>query len=210
MILSRRLNPILLRRFSAAATATATAPTSTLFASRGGIPSKISPSRLSRPRSLRPPSRPFSSGSSAASSLVPPLLFAVAGCASLYLVNNFDSFTGVGTLPEVSDSGLSAPQAKITDVVWMDVSVKGAGGPTARIELGLYGGECPRTVANFVALAGEGVEVDVPNEGKRRKGFKGTPFHRVIPGFMMQGGDITQGNGFGGYSLYGDKFPDER
>ena len=40
--------------------------------------------------------------------------------------------------------------------------------------------------------------------------FKGNVFHRIMKGFMMQGGDITQQNGTGGKSIYGVNFPDEK
>ena len=40
--------------------------------------------------------------------------------------------------------------------------------------------------------------------------YKNNIFHRIIPNFMMQGGDITQQNGVGGQSIYGAKFPDEK
>ena len=64
----------------------------------------------------------------------------------------------------------------------------------------------PKTVYNFVTLC-DG-SAGVGNSGKSLW-FKESKFHRVIPGFMAQGGDFTSGDGRGGESVYGTKFNDE-
>ncbi|MCG3174676.1 MAG: Peptidyl-prolyl cis-trans isomerase B [Myxococcota bacterium] len=71
----------------------------------------------------------------------------------------------------------------------------------------LFAGKVPNTVANFVGLAMGTKEWKDPKTGQMvtRPLYDGTIFHRVIPDFMIQGGD-PQGNGMGGP---GYRFPDE-
>ena len=79
---------------------------------------------------------------------------------------------------------------KNTNFVYLDI--KGYG----RIKIELFDNVVPKTAENFRKLC-------------VNKKYVRIPFHRVIKGFMIQGGDITAKNGTGGMSIYGPNFPDE-
>lgn len=94
------------------------------------------------------------------------------------------------------------PEPKVTKTVFFDVSIDGKA--AGRIEMGLFGDVVPKTVENFRALC-----VGTKNKQGKTLHYQGSIFHRVIPNFMLQGGDFTAGNGTGGESIYGEKFADE-
>lgn len=91
----------------------------------------------------------------------------------------------------------SALAVKVTDHVFFDISIGNK--PVGRITFGLFGETVPKTARNFKELA-------LHTNGF---GYKNSLFHRIIPGFMAQGGDFENANGTGGKSIYGAKFEDE-
>ncbi|KAK3097578.1 hypothetical protein FSP39_011099 [Pinctada imbricata] len=96
----------------------------------------------------------------------------------------------------------------ITEEVWFDVEIKDHDGVgedyRGRFVVGLFGDVCPMTALNFVSLA---------KGYKRGKGktlsYKKSPIHRIVQDFIIQMGDITNGDGTGGTSIFGSNFVDE-
>ncbi|KAL6753327.1 cyclophilin-like domain-containing protein [Haematococcus lacustris] len=93
---------------------------------------------------------------------------------------------------------------RVTDRCFLELAVGEQ--VIGKVAVGLFGNVVPRTAANFKALCTG--ERGVGELGKPLH-FKGSSFHRIIPGFMAQGGDITANNGTGGDSIYGPKWEDE-
>ncbi len=96
-------------------------------------------------------------------------------------------------------------------IVYLDLSFGASPAPTRtganRVVIELYADLVPKTAENFRALCTN--PASVTTSSGIPLSYKGSIFHRVIPKFMIQGGDFTRGDGTGGESIYGEKFEDE-
>lgn len=127
------------------------------------------------------------------------ILLAVIGLCVGYMCNFVaqDSFTNQTQSSKIKDLP-EQTQPKKNKVVYIDIEQEDFMAPQRkqRVAIELFYDTVPKTAENFYQLC-------VENK------YSNVPFHRVINGFMIQGGDITNHDGTGGVSIYGDKFNDE-
>lgn len=90
--------------------------------------------------------------------------------------------------------------------VFMDIEIGNT--PAGTIVMELYKNVVPKTTENFRQLCTG--EAGASKISGKLLSYQGSCFHRIIDGFMAQGGDFTAGDGTGGESIYGGKFSDER
>ena len=117
-------------------------------------------------------------------------LILVLGAVGLFYFGS--SKTAQAPATTSKETPMPTSQTSIQPVVTQKATIKTVKGD---IVVELYGNDAPKTVANFVGLANKGY-------------YNNLTFHRVEPGFVIQGGDPS-GNGTGGESIYGPKFDDE-
>lgn len=111
-----------------------------------------------------------------------------------------------GRVPKAKNVPLEDVRSDKNPRVFFDIEIGEE--KVGRIEMELFENIVPITVKNFRALC-KGNKGNCKSKPSQKLHYKGNAFHRVIPKFMCQAGDITNGNGSGGESIYGHKFEDE-
>ncbi|CAN1282314.1 Peptidyl-prolyl cis-trans isomerase CYP20-1 [Linum perenne] len=168
----------------------------------------------------------WSSRSLAIALLWSTLLF---GTLALIQLRRLEPIRSVVSANQSSDDAAKKSDEKLKEIthkVFFDVEIDGK--PAGRITMGLFGKAVPKTAENFRALCTGLLLTFITlvllflrdynlhcafSSGVGKSGkplhYKGSSFHRIIPSFMLQGGDFTLGDGRGGESIYGEKFADE-
>lgn len=122
-------------------------------------------------------------------------------CYNLYEVPRLTA--SLGSRPrQTGQRILSTTQETVTHKATFSIEI--AGQPAGDVVIDLFGSVVPKTVENFAKLC----QGDLVDNGVFLK-YAGSTFHRIIPNFMIQGGDFTNGDGTGGRSIWGPKFNDE-
>mmetsp|Transcript_988 Transcript_988/g.1407 ORF Transcript_988/g.1407 Transcript_988/m.1407 type:complete len:255 (+) Transcript_988:167-931(+) len=106
--------------------------------------------------------------------------------------------------PAVEDQYVKKRNSNPNPIVWFSIRI-GKTLLAERVVFELFVDVVPMTVENFRCLC---VGHTRSSDG-RRLSYKGSPFHKVLPGSFVKGGDIIYKNGTGGYSIYGSTFPNE-
>jgi len=130
-----------------------------------------------------------------------PLFGSLSPCMSRI---SFVTATTTGAGEATATKNINAGENSLKPRVFFDISMGGV--PAGRIVFELHADIVPKTAENFRKLTTG--EAGVGTSG-RPLTYRGSAFHRIIPSFMLQGGDFTAGNGTGGESIYGRKFEDE-
>uniref|UniRef100_A0A2N9GLU4 Peptidyl-prolyl cis-trans isomerase n=1 Tax=Fagus sylvatica TaxID=28930 RepID=A0A2N9GLU4_FAGSY len=125
------------------------------------------------------------------------LLWIIILFGTLAIIQNRISDAGVSSEQRViknqarEEKKLDEDLEEVTNKVYFDIEIDGKS--MGRVVMGLFGNTVPKTVG----------EKGIGKSGKPLH-YKGSTFHRIIPSFMIQGGDFTRGDGRGGESIYGN------
>eukprot|EP00468_Gymnochlora_sp_CCMP2014_P011463 CAMPEP_0167748468 /NCGR_PEP_ID=MMETSP0110_2-20121227/4854_1 /TAXON_ID=629695 /ORGANISM="Gymnochlora sp., Strain CCMP2014" /LENGTH=294 /DNA_ID=CAMNT_0007633485 /DNA_START=81 /DNA_END=965 /DNA_ORIENTATION=- len=124
-------------------------------------------------------------------------------CLVFYGISSEKEEETTDMAPAVEDEYVRRDGSSPNPLVWFLVRI-GKRTIPQKLVFELFADVVPRSAENFRALC-----TGFKGEGGKKLTYKGSQFHQVVPGCMVKGGDITLGNGMGGYSIYGPTFYNE-